>query len=78
MGMTFSVRVVDNDGDPKEGVRVMANFGILHGHLIELTDQDGWAEFEPAGDYTSVEIFVDGENQGDHSVEDGDTFSFTI
>ena len=78
MSMNFSVRVVDSDGEPRSGVEVYADFGILSGGLSEYTDNDGWAEFETGGDYVSVKIYVDGESQGDHGLEDGDTFSFTV
>ena len=79
MGMSFSVRVVDSDGDPRRGIRVYADFGLLHGGLTEHTGDDGWAAFETAGNnYVTVELFVDGESQGDHSLSDGDTFSFTL
>lgn len=78
MSMTFSVRVVDEDGDPREGIEVHASFGIMHGGLVEHTDSDGWANFEPSGEYVTVKLFVDGESYGEHPLEDGDTFSFTV
>jgi hypothetical protein len=45
MGMTFAVRVVDDDGDGREGIRVYADFGTMNGGLTEHTDSDGWAHF---------------------------------
>jgi len=50
----------------------------MHGGLTERTDDNGWAEFEASGDYVTVELFVDGESEGDHGLEDGETFSFTV
>jgi hypothetical protein len=78
MSTSFSVRVVNVDGEPVSGIKVYANFGIMHGGITERTDDDGWASFEASGDYCSVELFVDGDNEGDHSLEDGETYSFTL
>jgi len=78
MSMSFSVRVVDEHGRPRRGIRVYADFGIWNGGLTEYTDDSGWATFEPSGDYVTAEIFVDGESQGDHGISDGETFSFTL
>jgi hypothetical protein len=75
--MTFSVRVVDSDGDPRSGVRVYVNYGLMNGGATEYTDDDGWAVFEPSGDYSSAEIYVDGDCMGDYGIEDGETFSFS-
>jgi len=76
--MTFSIRVVDSDGRPRDGVRVTADFGLLNGQLTEVTDDDGWVTLEPAGDYVTAEFFIAGESQGAHGIEDGETFSFTL
>lgn len=78
MGTSFSVRVVDSEGEPRSGISVYANFGLMHGGLTERTDDNGWAEFEASGDYVTVELFVDGESEGDHGLEDGETFSFKV
>lgn len=78
MSISFSVRVVDEDGDPRKGISVYANYGLLHGGHSEYTDEDGWATFEPSGDYTTAEIIVDGDNQGEYPISEGETFSFTL
>jgi len=78
MSMSFSVRVVDEDGNPREGVRIYSHYGILHGGHAEYTDEEGWATFEPSGDYTSVEIMINGDSQGEYSISDSETFSFTL
>lgn len=78
MSMSFSVKVVDSHGSPKSGVRVYADFGLWNGGLTEYTGDDGWAEFNTAGDYVTMELFVDGENYGHHPVSDGETYSFTL
>ena len=78
MSMSFSVKVVNSGGDGVEGIRVYADFGLLHGGLTEYTGSDGWAEFEASGNYVTVELYLDGESQGDHGLSDGDTFSFSL
>lgn len=78
MATSFSVRVVRSDGEPRHGVRVAADFGLLDGIATEYSDSDGWATFELSGNYVSAEIYVDGESQGTHPVSDGETFSFTV
>lgn len=78
MSTSFSVKVVDADGDPQEGVRVYSNFGILHGGHEEYTNEDGWAEFYASGDFSTVEIILDGDRQGEYGLSDGETYSFTI
>ena len=78
MSMSFSVRVVDSGGRPRSGIRVYADYGLMNGGATEYTDDSGWAEFTPAGDYVSAEIFVDGDSEGELGISDGDTFSFTL
>ena len=78
MSTSFSVRIVDMDGEGIEGVRVYANFGILNGGHEEYTDEDGWAEFYASGDFTSVEFIIDGDSHGEYGLSDGETFSFTM
>jgi hypothetical protein len=77
-GMSFSVRVVDQDGDAKEDVEVMAFFTLMGGSLTEYTASDGWAEFDTVGDYNWVQLYVDGHEEGTFELKDGDTFSFTL
>ena len=78
MGTSFSIRVINDDGDPVGGIDVAASFGIFHGMIEETTNDDGWAEFEASGDYVSAELFVDGRSKGEHALSDGETFSFTV
>lgn len=83
MSWSCSVRVVDDDGDGREGVKVtLMGSGLLGGHLTEYTDSDGWAEFEMDSDrdeWIVENIYVDGDEVcGSMSIDDGDTMSFTI
>jgi hypothetical protein len=81
MAFSFSIRVVDSDGDPRESVRVQVSDPrpIGDGSLEEYTDADGWAYFEwPNGSSAGFDVYVDGEEQGYHSLEDDDTLSFTV
>lgn len=78
MSTSFSVRVVNSNGNPMRSIRVYADFGILSGGITEYTDDNGWAEFNASGNYVSVELFVDGNSYGDYGVSDGETFSFTL
>lgn len=78
MSMSFSVRVVDQEGSPIEGIKVTADFGIAHGQSSDYTDSGGWATIDASGDYVTCTIFVRGENQGEQAITDGETFSFTI
>lgn len=74
----FSVRVVDDDGDPREGASVTVFYsGLLGGHETQYTDEDGWTTFQNYED-RGGEVFVEGENMGEHSLSDGRTYSFTI
>jgi hypothetical protein len=73
----FSVRVVDDDGDPVVDVGVMIDYGILNGTDEKRTDSDGWVEFHNHGDEPGT-IWVHGHEMGDHSLADGKTYSFTI
>lgn len=78
MGMNFSVRIVDEDGNGVEDKLVTASFGVTHGQKEDFTDEEGWAQFETFGDYTSAKIYVDGECLGECDLEYDDTCSFTI
>jgi hypothetical protein len=76
---TFSIRVVNENGDPMEGITVLVSFGIWNGHSEEFTDNDGWVEFDNLNDdLTHGEIYVNGNKQGDYSTGSGDSYSFTI
>lgn len=71
--MRFHVVVFDSDGDPRSGIRVTADFGIMNGQASDYTDDNGLATINTAGDYVTAEIFVDGSNEGDYAVSDGET-----
>lgn len=73
----FSIRVVDSDGQPRKSARVGArSINILGGAKSEYTDDDGWANFDWPLPETVI-ISVDGDDQGEHPLDDGDTLSFT-
>lgn len=84
MSGTWSVRVVDEDGEGVSGVEVAYKCGHLSGVGSEYTDDNGWAEFEliegvlGGGTIAVHKIWIDGEEvSGDlFYPEDGDTFSF--
>lgn len=84
---TFSIRIVDKEGNGVPNVEVECRYYTIpaswHG---EYTNEDGWAEFEIAGEYggsTPAQIAgvrVKGEVVSDEwwRPEDGDTKSFTL
>lgn len=75
--MQFAIRIVTEDGDPCEGVKVSVNYGLLYGFEDAYTDDDGWASFSPSrDDYDSCTVYLDGANYGDISISDGSTHSF--
>ena len=90
MGWEASIRVVDEDGQPRRGAKVTISFsdpGILASIIgtigSEYTDSDGWAHFE----YESIDqsqmsvdkIWVDGDEVDSGGVlESGDTRSYTV
>lgn len=76
--MYFSVRVIDEEGNPRKGISVMADFGFMNGTSTETTDDSGWAEFNTSGKYVSMDLYVDGSKRGNYSVSEGKTYSFTI
>lgn len=81
---TWSVRIVDEDGDGVEGVEVAYQCGAISGVGTEYTNADGWAEFEivekvlGGGAIAVLRIWVDGQevSADQFTPEDGDTFSF--
>lgn len=92
--ISFSIRIVDKDGDPLSGrdvtVRYLAMF--LSTRQTSETDSDGWAHFETEeGDDTVAEVSVEYHwtsmpgmsrtitvNDDSFKVSDGDTFSYTV
>jgi hypothetical protein len=90
MSHTFHVRLVDEDGNPKRGMKVWAKeSGIFGESGTEYTDDDGWVEFENSlldedKIISDVYIYVfegflrESHEFGPFDIEDGDSFSFTI
>jgi hypothetical protein len=82
MAIEYGIRVVDTDGDGVEGVKVFVSYSWTWHE--DLTNDDGWVHFEkenafPPFDIVTADIFVDDDKVADQiSIEDGDTFSFTI
>lgn len=82
---TFSIRVVDENGDGVSEAEVAYECGQMSGVGSEYTDSDGWAEFDIVhgmfgGPIPIDKVWVNGEEVSDNSFypEDGDTFSFTL
>ena len=71
--MRFHIVVFDSDGESRSGIRVTADFGLMHGQASDYTDNNGLATINTSGDYVAAEIFVDGSNEGDYGVSDGET-----
>jgi hypothetical protein len=77
--MGFSIRVVDDDGQARKSARVAArSTRILGGAVSEYTDADGWANIDWPNLPETLIISVDGDDQGEHVLDDGDTLSFTV
>lgn len=74
---TFSIRVVDEDGDPLSSVSVAVSYGSLGGVGTEYTDDDGWTEWETL-DHVSFTVYIDSNEEGTYGFEDVDTRSFTL
>jgi hypothetical protein len=85
-GETFSIRVVDENGDPVRSAKVSCAYGSMSGVGTEYTDSDGWAEFPiidqvlGGGAIRITTIWIKGKEVSDETFvpSDGDTFSFTI
>lgn len=50
----------------------------MGGAKSEYTDEDGWANFDWPNLPETLTISVDGDDQGDYALDDGDTHSFTV
>lgn len=76
----WTIHVVKADDEPAHWIKVSCHFGILRGFLTERTDDDGNAEFKlhTSRDKEYVQIYVNGEDQGEHTIEDGDSLTFSI
>jgi hypothetical protein len=76
--MSFSIRVVDEDGNPRVDVPVSAHTSLDYSK--GRTDSDGWVELDfyfLTGSFRVFQIYVDGDDMSEHSIEDGDRLSFT-
>lgn len=73
----FSVRVMRGNDQPAEDVGVMIDYGVLGGSDEKRTNSEGWVEFHNYEEKPGT-IWVHGENMGEHSLDDGNTDSFTI
>lgn len=90
--INFSIRIVDDEGDPIEGVTVkvwykFGAWGAIPWYPDENdTDEDGWAQFSKSapvrkmmGDGIDIEVKVKSTVLAeDARVEDGETLSFTM
>ncbi len=76
--MSFEVRVLNDDGDGIDGVRVVLSFtDPTRGQTdAEHTDSDGCAEFSGYDD-GEVKVFLDGASYGTYDYRDGDSITIT-
>jgi|GEM_PF-3575267 len=74
--MEFSIRVVDEDGDPVSDKKITIDYGLFNGQESEFTNNDGWAEFSPSNRYVTCTVYIGGESYGELPIEDGETYSF--
>jgi len=77
-GMSFTVRVVNDDQEGMKGVRVKLEFTDLTRGLstAEYTDSDGCADFSGYDD-GEVEVYLDGSASGTYTYRDGDEVTIT-
>lgn len=78
---SFSIRVVDDEGNGIEGKKVIVfHHGLMGGHQEEYTDDEGWVTFERYDHTPSItKVYVDGDLvDSDISPDDGETYSYTI
>ncbi len=75
----FTVRVINQEGDPIEGVEVRISFTIPIRGISpeERTDPDGRAEFGPYDD-GEIRVYVDGSNQDNYHYSEGDEITITV
>jgi len=77
--INYSVRIVNENGSGVKGRRVAVHYDFTHHD--DFTDSDGWVSFTKDNmmhDFASATIYVDGDSQGQHTIRDGDTLSFTV
>ena len=75
---SFDIRVVNDDEEPLEGVRVRLEFtSALRGMADEdSTDSDGIASFS-GYDEGEIRVYLDGTNYGEYQYEDGEEITIT-
>jgi hypothetical protein len=76
--ITYSIRVVDEDGDGIGSEKVTVLYDWTNDS--DWTDDEGWVTFEKSNlvrPGASVKVYVRGELLDEIWVEDGDTFSLT-
>jgi hypothetical protein len=82
--ITFSIRIVNEDGEGISGVRVYVLYRLTED--TEYTDDDGWAHFTKVGFDASLmqsahlgEVKANGKTlDEDVSVDNGETLSYTL
>jgi hypothetical protein len=74
----FDIRVVNDDEEPLEGVRVRLEFtSVSRGMSDEdVTDADGIASFS-GYDEGEIRVYLDGANYGEYQYEDGEEVTIT-
>ena len=71
----LSVRVLNDDEEPLEGVRVGIEFTELtRGMAHEHTDKEGYAYFRSYKE-GPIEIFLDGRSYGEYHYGDGESIN---
>ena len=77
--MSFVVRVLNSNGDPVSGCKVVLGFtSIFRGmSSTEYTDSRGRAHFS-GYESGAVNVYVDGDNCGEYEYEDYDEITITI
>ncbi len=89
----FSIRIVDEDGDPYYDLEVLVRIWITSqttGVASSHTDSDGWASFVLETERETMDIktisvwkglfnkLIEIDTEGDIQVSDGDTMSFVV
>jgi hypothetical protein len=74
----FDVRVINDDQEPVDGVRVRLEFISVSRGMSEeeYTDTDGIASFD-GYDEGEIRVYLDGSNFGDYQYEDGGEITIT-
>ncbi len=75
---SFTIRIVNADGDEVSGARIKLAFCGPRGMSVtEHTGRDGRAEFS-GYDEGEVEVYVDGRDQGRYSDSDRDEVTIQV